>query len=66
MTRTSNPWSAGDPGDEQVYNLLDEVEQICQKLGVYRSTVRTISVGSVDTVVSFNDGTEDRVYPTRS
>lgn len=33
-----------DPGDSQVYNISDEVTQICQKLGLYPSNVGRITI----------------------
>ena len=33
-----------DPGDSQVYNISDEVTQICQKLGLYPSNVGRIDI----------------------
>jgi hypothetical protein len=44
MSRTGNPWSAGDPGDEHVYNISDEITQICQKLGLYPNHVGRIDI----------------------
>lgn len=42
--RSGNPWSALSPGDEQIYNISDEVTQICQKLGLYPSNVARIDI----------------------
>jgi hypothetical protein len=36
--------------DEQLFNISDEVEQICQKLGLYKYRVRRIDIHPGDLV----------------